>query len=200
MDQRRSDVAQDVSDILQTRTAIGEKLELLERRIEETVYGAKSAAEELVDRVRDSADEFLDKTKETFDPTHQVASHPWLMLGGAVAAGYVLGLLEARLRLSPREGAGVYPYYPPDAEKAGTSVMPASSHGNIWEGISREVAREVEHTKEAVIEIGRSFVHDFFEQLIPAVADTVLRRPGQQRFDFSTGRPKGNGSDSPQRL
>jgi len=198
MDHRRSDVAQEVSDILQTRTAIGEKLELLERRIEETVVGAKSAAEELVDRVRDSADEFLDRTKETFDPSHQVATHPWLMLGGAVAAGYVLGLLEARLRHSAREG--VYPYYPPEAEQAGTSVMPESSHGNVWEGISREVAREIEHTKEAVIEVGRSFVHDFFEQLIPTVADSLLRRPKQQRFDFSTERRKGNGGGYPQRL
>jgi ElaB/YqjD/DUF883 family membrane-anchored ribosome-binding protein len=200
MDHRRSDVAQDVIDILHTRTAIGEKLELLERRIEETVGGAKTAAEELVDRVRDSADEFLDRTKETFDPTHQVASHPWLMLGGAVAAGYVLGLLETRLRLSPREGSGVYPYYPPEAEEAGTSVMPPPSHGNLWEGISREVAKEIEHTKEAVIEVGRSFVHDFFEQLVPAVAESVLRRPKQQRFDFSRERQKGNGSDYPQRL
>ena len=199
MDHRRSDLAQEVSDILQTRTAIGEKLELLERRIEETVVGAKSAAEELIDRARDSADEFLDRTKETFDPTHQVASHPWFMLGGAVAAGYVLGLLESRLRHSAREG--VYPYYPPEAEEAGTSVMPATtSHGNIWEGIGQEVAREVEHTKEAVIEIGRSFVHDFFNQLIPAVADSLLRRPSQQRFDFSREGRKDNGSDYPRRL
>ena len=192
----RGDVAQDISDILQTRTAIGEKLERLERRIEETVGGAKSAAEELIDRVRDSADDFLDRTRETFDPTHQVARHPWLMLGGAVAAGYVLGLLEARLRQSPREASGVYPYYPPDADKAGASVMPAQGHGNIWDELSRDVAREIEHTKEAVIEVGRSFVHDFFEQLVPSVADSVLRRPRQQRFDFPRSQEKGNGSDA----
>ncbi|HEX3204013.1 MAG TPA: hypothetical protein VHQ67_04615 [Nitrospiraceae bacterium] len=200
MDQRRGDVNQDISEILQTRTAIGEKLELLERRIEETVGGAKSAAEDFVDRVRDSAEEFLDRTKETFDPTHQVANHPWLMLGGAIAAGYVLGLLEGRLRMSSPQASGVSPYYPPDAKEAAGSVMPSGPHANIWEGVSREVSKEIEHAKEAVIEVGRTFVHDFFEQVIPAVAESVLHRPRQQRFEFSREKQKGNGSDSRPRL
>jgi ElaB/YqjD/DUF883 family membrane-anchored ribosome-binding protein len=230
MDQGRGDLAENVSEILRTRTAIGEKLELLERRVEETVEGAKSAAEDFVDRVRDTADEFLDRTKETFDPTHQVARHPWLMVGGAVLAGYVLGLLETRARTSshegsgvypyyppdteeagapvmpsrsrtsPREGSGVYPYYPPDAEEPGASVMPSRAHANLWEEIGREVSQEIEHAKEAAIEVGRTFVRDFFEHVIPAVADSLLRRPRQQRFEFSSEGRRGNGSETRQRV
>jgi hypothetical protein len=48
-----------------------------------------------IESTRASLEEKLDtletKARQTFDLNHQVSEHPWLMVGAAVAAGYVLG-------------------------------------------------------------------------------------------------------------
>ena len=50
-----------------------------------------------IESTRAALDEKLDtlesKARETFDLKHQVAERPWMALGAAVAAGYVLGTL-----------------------------------------------------------------------------------------------------------
>src|SRR5579884_38927 len=183
MDQRRGDIAADVSDIVQTRNAISDKLELIERRIEEPVQGANLSAEELVDRARDAADELLGKTKQSFDPTYQVHQHPWLMIGGAIAVGYVLGLLEARAVGPRRSGSGVYPYYPPGAESPGAMPAASSQSGmtNIWDSVGRELSAEVDHAKEALIDVGRTFIRELFQQLVPAIGASLGLPPSERR-------------------
>ena len=56
----------------------------------------------------------VDKTKAALDPIHKVDDTLGLMLGGAICAGYAIGLLEARSRAQQ-----VYPYYPPGAHVTG---------------------------------------------------------------------------------
>src|SRR5262245_1978230 len=50
-----------------------------------------------IESTRAALDEKLDtletKAREAFDLKHQVAERPWMMLGAALAAGYVLGSL-----------------------------------------------------------------------------------------------------------
>ena len=196
MDQRRSDVSQDVRNILETRNAISQKIEMLEHRIQETVEGTKTTVEEMVDRVKDAADEFVDRTKETFDPTYQVQRHPWAMVGGAILVGYVLGTLESRMSSGPGS-SGVYPYYPPDAGQEGASIMPSAGgrrESNMWQEISREMSGEIEHAKHAVIEVGRTFVRDFFEQALPAIGQSFFS--GRDRRPIGASREsRGNGSE-----
>ena len=142
MDQRRSDVAQDVREILETRNAISQKIEMLEHRIQETVEGTRTTVEEMVDRVKDAANEFVDRTKQTFDPTYQVHQHPWAMVGGAILVGYVLGLLESRVASGTRP-SGVYPYYSPDAEQEGAHGMPTTGR---WRGSATRILRTTQPT------------------------------------------------------
>lgn len=212
MDQRRSDIGQDVRDILETRNAISQKLEILEHRFQETVQGTKTAVEEvvertkstveeMVDRVRDTADDFVDRTKQTFDPTVQVQQHPFAMVGGAILVGYILGTLESRMSSGNRP-SGVYPYYPPDAEEEGAEVMPTAGRGpqsNLWQEVTREISGEIEHAKHAVIEVGRSFVHDFFQQALPALAQSVLGGHSS-RGGRSSRESTGNGSEFTHRM
>lgn len=196
MDQRRSDVGQDVRAILETRTAISQKLEMLEHRIQETVEGTKTTVEELVDRVKDAADDFVDRTKQTFDPTHQIHQHPWAMVGGAIVAGYVLGLLEARV--ASEAGRRTMSSYDAPARAGETGmVMTAASplaQSNLWQDISREVSGEIEHAKHALLEVGRSFVHEFFQQAIPALGASILGRR-DTRSAGSAGQHRENGSE-----
>ena len=53
-----------------------------------------------IESTRDALDEKLDaletRARETFDIRHQVAERPWMALGAAMAAGFVLGSRAAR--------------------------------------------------------------------------------------------------------
>ena len=88
MDQRRSDIGQDVKDIVQTRNAISQKLEMLEHRFHETVEETKTSVEDMVDRVKDAADDIVVRTKQTFDPTYHVDQRPWAWRGATWSATY----------------------------------------------------------------------------------------------------------------
>jgi ElaB/YqjD/DUF883 family membrane-anchored ribosome-binding protein len=97
-----------------------EKLDILEARVRETVEDAQSSVEEIVENVKDMVDttvkavkqgvegaqstagdivervkgtvgETVETVKPTFDVPYQVDQHPWLMVGGATLAGYLLG-------------------------------------------------------------------------------------------------------------
>jgi hypothetical protein len=65
----RQEIKKGRQDIADTRSAITEKLAILGDRVEETVDGVK----------------------HTFDLHYQVKQRPWLMFGGSLLVGYMLG-------------------------------------------------------------------------------------------------------------
>ena len=201
MDQRSNSVSQDMRDISQTRAAMAEKLEQLEERMQETVHDAKSTVLDIVDHVKDTAESFVDRaeefveqTKQQFDPSYQVTQRPLLMLGSAIAVGYLLGVIESR-QSSGRSFQRRLPY--PSAEQSQGRFVPSGGQGNVWEGVVREVQQEIEHTKGALIEAGRSFVHDFFQQVLPSLLSPLQqgRRSHTRAAQTSSGETEGNGSD-----
>lgn len=208
MDQTNDRIEQDVKDILRTRMAISDKLEMLEHRVEEKMERSKTAVQELVDHTAKVVEGMMDKTKQTLDPVNQFRERPWVMLGGAILLGYVAGVVETKMR-----AGGVYPYYTPDAE--GADVMPpggperagqpeegvypyyGAGRGKPGEGASRplpphmsflqDVAEglmeEVDHVKAGLIEAGRAFLREASSQIIPALLHSV----GDQVKKRSTG-------------
>ena len=68
-DDIRQEIRKGRQDIADTRSAITEKLAILEDRVQETVNGVK----------------------HTFDLHYQVKQRPWLMFGGSLLVGYTLG-------------------------------------------------------------------------------------------------------------
>jgi ElaB/YqjD/DUF883 family membrane-anchored ribosome-binding protein len=107
-------------DIEDKRTSMSEKLELLEERVRDTLQETRSAVEGIVENVKETVDETVGVVKETvegarstvdnlmenvkgtmddtatmvkksFDLHYQVEQHPWLMVGGSVMVGYLLG-------------------------------------------------------------------------------------------------------------
>ena len=96
-----------------TRTALAEKLEALQqsvaqtventtRPVVETVQSVTEATKETVSTVKDTVSQIADtvsgsveKTvstvKDTFDLTKHVDQHPWLMVGGSAAVGFLVG-------------------------------------------------------------------------------------------------------------
>jgi hypothetical protein len=196
MDQRTAAIDQDIKDIVETRVDIAEKLELLEQRIRDTAEGATMKFSRLLDEGSQSVTQLVDKTKAALDPVHKVDDYPWLMLGGAICAGYAIGLLEARTRA---QRSGVYTYYPPGAHAS--RVMPESedqkktasrraegvydyypdpsqrarrkergSHTSIWDTMGRELGADTEQAKAALMQAGRSLMVEFANKLIPEIA------------------------------
>lgn len=113
MDQRTSEIEEDLKDILRTRMALADKLQLLEQRVEEKVQGTKMAALDVITHAKNTALDFVETTSQQFNPTVQAGRRPWLLVGGAVAIGFLAGWLDQRRRRS-----GVYPYYPEKAQAA----------------------------------------------------------------------------------
>jgi ElaB/YqjD/DUF883 family membrane-anchored ribosome-binding protein len=119
-DDMQQDIDDACHAIEDTRAAMTEKLDILETRVRETVEGAQSSVEDIVETVKDMVDmtveavkqsvdgaqstveeivetvketvgDTVETVKRTFDLPYQVDQHPWLMVGGATLAGYLLG-------------------------------------------------------------------------------------------------------------
>jgi prophage DNA circulation protein len=87
-----------------TRAALEDKMETLEQQLVETMANAnaaisstaenvKEAVEGTVESIKDSVHETAESVKTLFDLKIQMGRHPWLLVGGAVAVGYVGGRL-----------------------------------------------------------------------------------------------------------
>jgi ElaB/YqjD/DUF883 family membrane-anchored ribosome-binding protein len=114
------------------RAALTEKLEALETKIVDTVDDAREAVAETVESVREGVKESVETVKDTvhtsaqavkdtFDLQRQVERHPWPMVGGAIAVGFVAGWALNR-------AAGNAPAAPPAAALAPTPVPPLHAY------------------------------------------------------------------------
>ncbi|QPD04410.1 MAG: hypothetical protein Nkreftii_002184 [Candidatus Nitrospira kreftii] len=128
MDKGMDHIAQDVKDIVQTRTAIADKLDKLEHRFTSTVEEAKMMAEDFADRAQAVVEDTVESVKEVTDPSRLASNYPWLMVSGAIMTGFAVG------RLIAQEQTRVIPYYPPGSHAA--DVMPESaSEPTMKEGV-----------------------------------------------------------------
>lgn len=198
MDQRTSAIDQDLKHIVQTRIAIAEKLRLLEQRITHQAEDVTMTCSQMVNQTTTNLHQLMDKTKSAMTPSPQVAEHPWLLLGGALCAGYAIGLIERGTRHARN---GVYPYYPPGAR--GSRVMPGpaqpkaaagkkegvydyypqdsrASHkaagagrGSLWESVTHEFGQETEEATRIVVQAGRSLIFELARKAMPEIARTL---------------------------
>ncbi len=197
MDQGASRIDEDLKDILHTRMAIADKVEQLERHVQERVERTRRAAMDTVSHVKDTAADLVEQAAQKLDPVRQIEQRPWTMLAGAVAIGYLAGILEERARRG-----GVYPYYPPGADAA--SVMPppgqsaeegesgvygfypsspsAAASGpaaaqerrdrSVAQELGQELVQEIDHLKYELVEAGRSWMRVLFREIIPSLIKT----------------------------
>ena len=95
----------------ETRTALTEKLERLEQKVTDTVQGAVQSVGDTVENVKHVVDDTVESVRssvqsvkssmqdtvhavgEAFSITHHVERHPWAMVAGATAVGFVGGYL-----------------------------------------------------------------------------------------------------------
>src|SRR5262245_28638751 len=79
-----------VESTLQTATGT---VENVTEKVESTVETVKEAVEGSVEAVKETMHETVETVKEAFNLRRHVQRHPWAMLGGAVAVGFLGGRL-----------------------------------------------------------------------------------------------------------
>jgi len=110
--------------MLETRTALSDKLEALQGQVLATVEGTtqsvtdtvqtvQEAVQETVSAVSDTVQGTVDSVKRTFDVNEHVQNHPWLAVGGAVAVGFVGGRMLDGLLDSGSRGPAFNGYASP---------------------------------------------------------------------------------------
>ncbi|MGH7231015.1 MAG: hypothetical protein ACREJU_06600, partial [Nitrospiraceae bacterium] len=107
--------------------------------------------------------------------------------------GYLLGTLEQR-QASGQPTQRRLPFGSTRTYSGGPSAH-TWERANVWDGVVREVQQEIEHTKGALMEVGRSFIHDFFQQVLPALIAPLQqgRRPqsGYSRRSYDESKENG---------
>jgi len=182
----------------ETRSALTEKLETLEREVRGTVCEARDAVTCTVETVRDTVNSTLGGVRETVSSTvetvrdqmqdtmcsvkealnvqHQVQAHPWVMLGGSVAAGYLLGsLLPDRGRKHGRQERsssapsmyGARQYEPEPASSWSEPAPSASRAPGFLSGVADQLAPEIQKVKGMAIGAAMGLVRDLLKQQVP---------------------------------
>jgi hypothetical protein len=131
MDQREGDIRQNIED---ARTAMTENIGRVETRVQETmqgikstvdqamagfkqvqetVEGAKSAVNTIIESVQLGMDETVERVNTTADLIDQMQLHPWIMLGGAILLGYIVGCLAGETSSAPPRNASAHDGHEP---------------------------------------------------------------------------------------
>ncbi len=140
----------------ETRESLAEKLEVLEKKVtdtvqeatsavSETVQEAKEAVSETVEVVKDTVESTVETVKETVSSTldtirdtldlrGQVEQHPWPMVGGAMALGFVGGWLMGPARKASWQPE---PAWQPEEAAAEAPASPNWGSNMRWEPASQ---------------------------------------------------------------
>jgi len=161
-----------------TRESLTDKLEILENRLIGSVHEATSAVKETVENVKESMHEGVESVKDAVDVQAHVARRPWLMFGGAVLGGYVLGSLLSRDEPAPvqiREA----PAAPPKKHTTGNGHhKPSPKRETVVEKTSsflQAIEPEIRHLKGMALGITCGLVREMLTREAPPQLAQQLR-------------------------
>jgi ElaB/YqjD/DUF883 family membrane-anchored ribosome-binding protein len=203
MQQDIDDTCQGIED---TRSAMTEKLEILEARVRETVEGAQSSVEDIVETVKGTVGDTVETVKRTFDLQYQVDQHPWLMVGGATLAGYLLGNWgggSTSPAFSSNDSASSAAGTTADmsASHAKHDYLPPSdgelfAHPQLQQGMGSSILEqlkdEIAIIKVAAVGALISTLREMVKQAVPTLAPHIERarsQRGGQPIESPTQRP-----------
>jgi len=163
------------TDMAETRGALADKLEALEHRVTDTVETAQAAVEQTVETVQDS----VQAVKRTLDLKYQVGQRPWLMVGGAVAAGSVVGYFIGRRLGAPpirpdRDGARRIA--PPVVVASETCPRPVVAESELTATSPRLpglFAAEWQKLRGLAVGAGMGLIRDWLKKEAPQFAERI---------------------------
>lgn len=160
-----------------------------------------------IESTRASLEEKLDtletKARETFDLNHQVSEHPWLMVGAAVAAGYVLGSMGGSDEWYDRPMSTDYNQFsgtPPSTEyptmNYSKSSGPSRSSQPSGESFLSQFDDEINMLKSAAVTTLTNLLRDSLREYVPALSQQFDRETKQRGLNRSTAPGASMGNDS----
>jgi len=158
-------------DMEATREAVNDKVESLETKMANTVAQVRSTVEETMTDVKETWHEGVESAKEAVDVRRHVDHHPWLMLGGSIAAGYVIGSLlagsEKSSSASSKQPHLLIHSQPPGAVPTTTSVSTGPSLMSTLSGWLGDMGPEMNHMKSMAIGAAISVARDLLVAQVP---------------------------------
>jgi hypothetical protein len=170
----------------QTRAALTDKLEDLENKVLGTINTttdtvAKTVGEvgatvrETARDVRAALHETMSSVRDALDLSRQFQQHPWLMLTGSVAAGYVGGLIvdnleRGQLPSLPSLPAAPEQLLPRDAEvrERLEKVPPARrSTSSFFKALAETFAPELDKLKRTAVGMALGMLRDKIGESVP---------------------------------
>ncbi|CAN5339670.1 hypothetical protein BH10PLA2_BH10PLA2_36390 [soil metagenome] len=172
-----------------TRCSISEKLDLLERRVVDTVEGATHAVNDTVETVRDTVRDSVHSMQTNLDPIRQADRHPWTTFAVCLGAGYAVGkVLEGGLmpRSAVIDQPKSWPHPSPSTEAASHAThqngAPSAFVRNFIQPLEPDMRRLKEMGIGMLFGVVRDFLHDVapepMRDRLHEVVDDVTRRMG----------------------
>jgi len=107
------------------------------------------------------------KARQTFDLNHQVAERPWMALGAAVAAGYVLGSLGSN---EPEQSWHGQPITTNGSTQQTSDTASQPSSGDRFLAPFDD---EIALLKTAAVTTLTNFLHDVIKEYVPALGEQL---------------------------
>jgi len=121
-------------DMEKTRESLTDKLETLENKLIGSVQEASSAVRETVSSVKETMHESVESVKSAVDVPAHVDHHPWVMFGGAVLGGMILGSLINRVK-----APAVVPMYYPPPPPTPIARQTTAGNGHLKSSVKQEL-------------------------------------------------------------
>jgi len=173
-----------------TRSSLTQKLEVLEKRVSDTVEEATSAVSDTIETVKDTVESTVETVKGTVESTVEtvydafnlsarVERHPWAMVSGSLALGFVSGLLlSPTSRRQTGIDASVSPpgaeeldaapaWAPPPAPRAEAYRQPEAQHPSWWNQLLSAFGSEIDKLKGLAIGTAGAVVRDLVAEIAP---------------------------------
>jgi ElaB/YqjD/DUF883 family membrane-anchored ribosome-binding protein len=192
-------VAHTVSD---ATTNVAETVEAVKETVQETVTSVKDSVQETISAVKESMHQGVEAVRGFFDIPHHVDHHPWAMIGGAVAVGYVVGSALGRSAPSRRETSGARPYQqPPPTARAHSNGRSEAATPEPSPGLLSSFGPEIAKLKTLALGSLMGAVRDMIHNAVPpdlgSSLDGILKSVSEKITGAAARSPKEQHSSYP---
>jgi len=163
-----------------TRRDLADKIEKLEAKVAGTV----ESVSETVGNVTETVQETVEAVEHTFDLKWHAERHPWLLLGGAVAVGFLGGSFVLGRR---RERVTHHWHSPPPPPPPKKAERKEESHGGILDALSQEAGE----LKKVGIGMAMGVMREVVANALPAVVAPAVSEAVNHLTVRLGGRPFG---------